>query len=144
MAAMVPGTPVGRGPLGPRGGKLRPKGRGVLGISAQVHHGCGTPGRSARGPAAGGAPSAYLTALRALTSPAPNQLLWPAPPWHVCGCPPSTAGKKSYADVSLGQLSGVAPFWRAASRAPPRRPWALASSAATPAACGEAMEVPCA
>ncbi len=35
------------------------------------------------------------TALRASTSPEPNQLLWAAPPVQVCGAPPSAAGKKA-------------------------------------------------
>src|SRR5215467_9964128 len=85
----------------------------------------------------------YRTAFRASTSPEPYQLFWPTPPWQVCGVPPSRAGKKSYADVSLGHGIGLVACCSAAARASPVLPVALSSSAATPAACGEAIDVPC-
>src|SRR5262249_26807387 len=85
----------------------------------------------------------YLTACRASTSPEPYQPLRPAPPWQVCGAPPSTAGKGSYADVSLGHGIGLVACCSAAAGAPPVLPVALSSSAATPTACGDAIDVPC-
>src|SRR5262245_20537100 len=101
----------------------------------------GRPAHAAGRPAIeGGYPP---TAFSASTSPEPYQLLWPTPPWQVCGAPPSTAGKGSYADVSLGQAIGLVTCCSAAARAPPVLPVALSSSAATPTACGDAIDVPC-
>src|SRR5215469_16201284 len=85
----------------------------------------------------------YPTAFRASTSPEPYQLLGPTPPWQVCGAPPSTAGKKSYADVSAGQAIGLVTCCSAAASALPVLPVALSNSAATPTTCGDAIDVPC-
>ena len=121
---------------GKHGGCLRvgrPRGSGQL-----------WPGRPAqRGGPTGSGRAGYPTAFSASSSPEPYQLLWPAPPWQVCRAPPSRAGKKSYADVSLGHGIGLVTCSSAAERALPVLPVALSNSAATPTACGDAIDVPC-
>src|SRR5262249_39611946 len=100
-------------------------------------------GRPARGGAGRAMVGGYPTAFSASTSPEPYQLFLPPPPWQGCAAPPSRAGKKAYADVSLGHGIGLVACCSAAARAPPVMPVALSISAATPAACGEAIDVPC-
>src|SRR6478609_430241 len=80
------------------------------------------------------------TAFSASISPAPNQLFWVSVPSQVCGAPLSTAGKKAYIETSVGHGIGLTAFWSAADRAPPVLPVTLAMSAATPAACGDAID----
>ncbi len=74
------------------------------------------------------------TAPRAFTIPAPKNDICPGPPAHCRG---SVAGQ------SAGQDSGVADERSNAATAPcgiPGYIWRM--SAATPAACGEAIDVP--
>src|SRR3954469_5275587 len=80
------------------------------------------------------------TALSASTSPEPNQPFWPRPPWHRWAAPSSTPGKKAYGETSAGHGIGLTAFCRATESAPPVLPVTLAIRAATPAACGEAIE----
>ena len=85
-------------------------------------------------------------AASAFTCPWPYHELYAVPPVQTCGAPFETEGNgaKSASTAAPGHATGSAvPSRIACTRPGAILPYQLFTSAATPATCGDAIDVPC-